>query len=75
MFQAKVDRDEPLLVVTFQAQHVHLARCLVTNEAKEGSESEIKTVHYVWILKRDHSNPLFDYKIVSASNQKVYQLV
>lgn len=60
--------------MTFQAQHVHVARCLVTQKIVEGSESEIKTVHYVWVLKRDYSSP-YDYKLVSAVNQKVYQLV
>ena len=48
---------EPILIVKYETQQVHCVRNK-KGEIVEGSESEIRRIHYVWAMVRHFSEDL-----------------
>jgi hypothetical protein len=74
MSQATVVEDTPMLLLSFMCQHVHCIRN-AKGEITEGSESDIRSVYYQWMVRRDFESEIFDYKLVELQLQRVHALV
>lgn len=74
MIGALVEDGTPYVTLTFVAQHVH---CVRDKKGKivEGSETELKSMFYVWKVRRDFENPHFDWKITELGFQRLFALV
>jgi len=57
--EARLVDGEPVLIVRYETQQVHCVRNK-KGEIMEGSESEIRRIHYVWAMVRNFSEDLSD---------------
>jgi len=55
--EARMVDGEPILIVRYETQQVHCIRN-TKGEITEGSESEIRRIHYVWAMVRHFSEDL-----------------
>jgi len=71
--EATVFEETPLIVISFVCQHVHCIRDRA-GTIVEGSEGQIKSHFYRWIVRRDVESDYFDWKIVDMISQKLHAL-
>lgn len=69
-----VEHDVPFITISFVCQHVHCIKDK-KGEIVEGSESEIKSVYYIWKLRQDKELADFDYILTEFMLHRVYALV
>lgn len=55
--EARLVDGEPVLIIHYETQQVHCMRN-AKDEIVEGSESEIRRIHYVWAMVRNFSEDL-----------------
>lgn len=69
-----LDGSYPVITLTFVCQHVN---CVRDNFGVivEGSETELQTVHYTWLLTKDMESDDFNWKIVDMAVQGVTALI
>ena len=68
-----IENFVPMIRVSFICQQVHCIRDL-EDKIVEGNPSEIRSVFYMWTIKRDTYNPDFDWKIVDFKYQPMLSL-
>lgn len=74
-FQNALVVDEtPMVYVTFMAQQLNCTRNM-EGEIVDGSEYDIKTVFYAWMMRRDPTDEEFGWKITEMAQQKLSYLV
>jgi len=71
---ATYEAETPYITFSFVCQHVH---CIKDKKGVivEGHPGEVKSVFYIWKMRRDLENPDFDWKIVEMQCQRIFHLV
>jgi len=73
--KATILEYEPIIILTFVAQHYDCDISRKTGKPVEDAKKSIQNTHYSLAIRRDYEHPFYDWKILEFHYQHVHSLV